>query len=442
MALLEQIRPEHTAELARMARSAAVELPDPHNAVEFGAFFDFLAGAQIVLLGEASHGSAEFYRARAAITRSLIENHGFTIVAVEADWPDANRIDRYVRDRGAGQYDERSFARFPTWMWRNTDVADFVEWLRTHNANASPERQVAFRGLDVYSLRGSISAVLDYLDRVDPKEAARARQRYGCLTPWQMEPSWYGHAVLTGERDPCEDAVVEQLSELLTHQFEYEAADGEAFFDAAQNARIVRAAEQYYRIMYRGSNDSWNLRERHMFDTLQRLLDHGGPDAKAVVWAHNSHIGDASATEMGWRGQFNIGELCKTAYRDRAMLIGFGTDHGTVMAADDWDGEMQVKTVLPSRPDSYERVFRTAGLMRSLTNLRENRELRDALGSPRLERAIGVIYRPETERQSHYFEAVLPEQFDAYVWFEQTSAVTPLPTEIPHGVPETYPFGL
>lgn len=442
MAVLEQVKPDKTAEIARTVKSAAVELPDPHYAVEFGAFFDAFADVRIVLLGEATHGSSEFYRARAAITRTLIETHGFTAVAVEADWPDAGRIDRYVRHRGPGRYDEQSFARFPTWMWRNNEVAGFIGWLRAHNEALPPERRVAFRGLDVYSLRGSIAAVLDYLDRVDPEEAGRARKRYGCLTPWQVEPAWYGRAVLTGERDPCEDAVVEQLGELLARQFDYEKEDGEDFFDAAQNARIVRAAEQYYRIMYRGSNESWNLRDRHMFETLERLLEAGGPDARIVVWAHNSHVGDASATEMGWRGEFNIGELCKTAYRSEAVSIGFGTDHGTVMAADDWDGPNEVKTVLPSRPDSYERVFRTAGVMRSLTDLRDDGEVREALSQPRLERAIGVIYRPESERYSHYFDAVLPEQFDAYVWFEQTSAVTPLPTERPHGVPETYPFGL
>ncbi|HVW91983.1 MAG TPA: erythromycin esterase family protein [Devosia sp.] len=442
MAVLEQLRPGETGEVARLVKQAATELPDPGRAVEFGALFDSFAAGRIVLLGEATHGTAEFYRARAAITRSLIENHGFTIVAVEADWPDADRIDRYIRHRGPGTYDEASFTRFPTWMWRNTEVAHFVDWLRQHNEGVAPEKRAAFRGLDVYSLRGSIAAVLDYLDRVDPEEAARARRRYGCLTPWQAEPAWYGRAVLSGERDPCEDAVVQQLGELLERQLQYEQADGDEFFDAAQNARIVRAAEQYYRIMYRGSNESWNLRDRHMFETLQRLLERAGPDAKAVVWAHNSHIGDASATEMGWRGEFNIGELCRTAYRSEAVLIGFGTDRGTVAAADDWNAPMEVKTVLPSRPDSYERVFRTAGLQRSLTDLREDRELREALARPRLERAIGVIYRPETERQSHYFDAVLPEQFDAYVWFEETSAVVPLPIGRPHGVPETYPFGL
>jgi erythromycin esterase-like protein len=299
-----------------------------------------------------------------------------------------------------------------------------------------------FRGLDVYSLRSSIGEVLDYLDRTDPEEAHRARQRYGCLTPWQSEPAWYGRAVMSGESDPCEDAVAAQLAEIVARQLDYALSDDEGFFDAAQNARVVRAAEQYYRIMYRAGNDSWNLRDKHMFDTLEALLAHRGPQGKAVVWAHNSHIGDASATEMGWRGQFNIGELAKTAYRSEAVTIGFGTDHGTVAAADDWDEPMQIKTVLPSRPDSYERVFRHTGLPRGLLDLRSDGTVRAALAEPRLERAIGVIYRPDTERQSHYFEAVLPEQFDAYVWFEQTGAVTPLPVRRPHGVPETYPFGV
>ena len=433
------VRPDEAVGIAHALRPHTVELPNPDLAVEFGAFFDDFGSARVVLLGEASHGTSEFYRARAAITRNLVENHGFTIVAVEADWPDAGRIDRYVRHRGPGNYDEESFARFPTWMWRNREVAGFIDWLRDYNERQPEERRASFRGLDVYSLRGSIAAVLDYLDRVDPEEASRARRRYGCLTPWHVEPAWYGRAVVTGQRDPCEDEVVEQLSQLLGKQVQYAQSDGEDFFDAAQNARIVRAAEEYYRVMYRRSHESWNLRDRHMFETLQALLDHRGPDAKAVVWAHNSHIGDASATEMGWRGEFNIGELCKTAWRSGAISIG--TDRGTVAAADDWDEPMQIKTVLPSRPDSYERIFHASRLPRTLTDLHYP-EVRDLLSKPRLERAIGVVYRPDTERQSHYFEAVLPEQFDAYVWFEQTAAVTPLPTKRPHGVPETYPFGV
>ena len=439
---LLDLKPDSAVEIGHAIRDACVPLPDPTHALEFAPYFEPFAQARIVLLGEASHGSEEFYQARAAITRMLIEHYGFSIVAVEADWPDANRIDRHVRQRGPGKYDEQSFARFPTWMWRNTAVERFVTWLAQYNGERPPEARAEFRGLDVYSLRSSIGEVLDYLDRTDPEEAARARKRYGCLTPWHGEPSWYGRSVLAGEADPCEDEVAAQLASLIARQLDYAAQDGDDFFDAAQNARTVRAAEQYYRVMYRGSNDSWNLRDKHMFDTLEALLAHRGPTAKAVVWAHNSHIGDAGATEMGWRGQFNIGELCKTAYRHEAITIGFGTDHGTVAAADDWDAPMQVKTVLPSRPDSYERVFRHTGHGRALLDMRKAGTARDALAEPRLERAIGVIYRPESERASHYFEAVLPEQFDAYVWFEETQAITPLPTRRPEGVPETYPFGL
>ncbi|MFC7399837.1 erythromycin esterase family protein [Chelatococcus sp. GCM10030263] len=440
----QRFRTADADEAARAIRHASKHLPAPERAEDFGALFDHFGEARVVLLGEASHGTSEFYSARAAITRRLIERHGFTIVAVEADWPDAARIDRHVRHRGAGQYDEEAFARFPTWMWRNLEVEAFVDWLRQHNEGLSAAQRVEFRGLDVYSLRSSIAAVLAYLDRVDPEGAKTARQRYGCLTPWQGEPSWYGRAVMRGDRDTCEEAVVAQLREILEKRLDYLAKDGDGYFDAAQNARVVRAAEHYYRIMYRGSTESWNLRDRHMYDTLQHVLEARGPGAKAVVWAHNSHIGNAAATAMGWQGEFNIGELCKTAYGEEAVLIGFGTDRGTVAAADDWDAEMRIKTVVPSRPDSYERVFRQTGIARSLTDLRDprHRDVVDVLAKPRLERAIGVIYRPENEYYSHYFEAVLPEQFDAYVWFEETRAVTPLPSARPKGVPETYPFGV
>lgn len=272
----------------------------------------------------------------------------------------------------------------------------------------------------------------------------RRRRRYACLTPWQDEPADYGRAVLYGQKDPCEDQAVAQLNEVLARRLDYLQQDGEAFFDAAQNARIVRAAERYYRIMYRGGSESWNLRDRHMFDTLKSLLRAGGPDAKAVVWAHNSHIGNAAATGMGWQGEFNIGELCRTAYGDDAVLIGFGTDRGTVAAADDWGGEMRVKSVVPARPDSWEFAFRKAGHARSLTDWRraDRRALVEALREPRLERAIGVVYRPQSELMSHYFEAVLAEQFDAFLWFEETHAVTPLPSARPHGAPDTYPFGV
>jgi erythromycin esterase-like protein len=442
-ATTERSRARNADEAAEWVRRSCETLPPPEKAEAFGALFDRFAGVRVVLLGEATHGTSEFYRARAAITRRLVKHHGFTIVAAEADWPDAAKVDRHVRHRPAGGFDEETFARFPTWMWRNHEFAEFIEWLRIHNSDLPAVRQAEFRGLDVYSLQSSVTAVIDYLDRVDPEAAKAARRRYGCLTPWQGEPAHYGRAVLRG-RDTCEEEVVAQLQELLDNRLRYAAADGEDFFDAAQNARIVRAAEHYYRIMYHGSTESWNLRDRHMFDTLKAVMAARGPDAKAVVWAHNSHIGNAAATAMGWQGEFNIGELCRTAFGDDAVLIGFGTDRGTVAAADDWGGPMRVMTVNPARADSYERVFRQSGIARSLTDLRAptRRELREVLAMPRLERAIGVVYRPRSELYSHYFEAVLPEQFDAFVWFEETRAVSPLPAERPQGVPDTYPFGV
>jgi erythromycin esterase-like protein len=431
--------PDAAIAAVRAHSEALPAIDDP----AFGPIFDRFGNARVVLLGEATHGTSEFYRARAKITQRLIEQHGFSIVAVEADWPDAAHVDAFVRERERPTSEEPPFTRFPTWMWRNAEVHAFVTWLRAYNRERQTERRVSFRGLDVYSLRGSIAAVLDYLDKVDPEEAKDARARYGCLSPWLADPARYGRAVLYGDKKPCEQALLDQLNELLENRLAYAGEAGkEAFFDAVQNARIARAAEHYYRIMYQGSTESWNLRDRHMFDTLQRLLEAGGPEAKAVVWAHNSHIGNAAATAMGWQGEFNIGELCRTAYRDEAVLIGFGTDRGTVAAADDWDEPMRVKSVVPARPDSHERVFRDAGLPASLTDWRENRELRAALAAPRLERAIGVVYRPESELASHYFEAVLPEQFDAFVWFEETRAVTPLQVLRQGGGDDLYPFGL
>src|SRR6266566_3845663 len=442
--LLERQQEAEATELGRLLHRHGELLPSPEHSEAFGAFFDRFGDARVVLLGEATHGTSEFYRARAAITQRLIVDHGFNIVAVEADWPDAARIDRYVRHLAPAREARPAFQRFPSWMWRNEEVLAFLDWLRLHNEKLPAERRAAFRGLDVYSLGASIEAVLRYLDRVDPQAARTARRRYGCLTPWQDEPAEYGRAVTLGEKDPCEDQVAEELNELLAHRLEYIRNDGEAFFDAAQNARIVRTAERYYRVMYRRTAESWNLRDRHMFDTLRGLLRAGGDAAKAVVWAHNSHIGNAAATAMGWHGEFNIGELSRTAYGDDAVLIGFGTDRGTVAAADDWDGPMKIKTVRPAHRDSYERLCRDSGVSRFLVDLRQGRsaELRSSLLYPRLERAIGVIYRPETELASHYFEASLPRQFDAYLWFEQTRAVTPLPTTPCPGMPETYPFGL
>ncbi|MEJ2603852.1 MAG: protein-L-isoaspartate(D-aspartate) O-methyltransferase [Gammaproteobacteria bacterium] len=403
-----------------------------------------IGGARIVLLGESSHGTAEFYRMRTRITRELIERRGFTFMAIEGDWPDAARIDHYIRHLEYPPSEWTAFARFPTWMWRNAQVHELVEWLRAHNAGLPEAQRFAFYGLDLYSLYNSIRSVLRYLDDVDPEAAELARRRYGCLTPWQADPATYGHAAITGSYRSCEEDVVRMLVDLLERREDYVAADGERFLDALQNARLVANAERYYRTMYYGSRSSWNLRDTHMFDTLSLLLDHHGPEARAVVWAHNSHIGDAAATEMSARGETNIGRLCREEFGADVYSVGFGTHTGSVAAASDWDGPMEVKIVRPSLPDSYERLMHEAQVPRFLLDLSDDgeTEFRQAMEKPRLERAIGVIYRPETERMSHYFEAVLPRQFDEYIWFDASTAVAPLSTDEMEGMPDTYPFGL
>lgn len=431
--------------LPEMIAAAAEPLPafdDP----AFGALFDRFADRRVVMLGEASHGTSEFYQARAAITRHLIAQHGFTIVAVEADWPDAATVDRYVRHRPRREGAEPPFQRFPTWMWRNTDIHALVEWMRDHNrAVPALERRAGFYGLDIYNMSASIGAVLDYLDRIDPEAARVARERYGCLTPWQKNPATYGHAALTKGYAECEEAVIEQCRTLLAKHMVYAGGDGDDFLDAAQNARLIASAERYYRIMYYGGAESWNLRDTHMFETLEHLLTAKGPDARAIVWAHNSHIGDARYTEMGMsRHELNIGQLAREKWGHETALIGFGTHSGTVAAATDWDGDIEIKRVNPSRHDSYERQFHYSGKDRFLLDLspgRGDEALRRRLAEPLLERFIGVIYRPDSERWSHYSEAILPEQFDAFVWLDETRAVTPLGPEHHRGMPETYPFG-
>ena len=434
-------RKQSVPELIAEAAEPLPAFDDP----AFGRLFDRFADRRVVLLGEASHGTSEFYQARAAITRHLIEHHGFTIVAVEADWPDAATVDRYVRHRLCRARVERPFQRFPTWMWRNTDIQALIHWLHRHNGRiAEMEQRAGFYGLDLYNMSGSIGSVLEYLDRVDSEAAKIARERYGCLTPWQKNPATYGRATLNRGYAECEQAVIEQCQAILRKQLQYGADDGDAFLDAAQNARLIASAERYYRVMYYGGAESWNLRDTHMFETLRNLLEAKGPNAKAIVWAHNSHIGDARQTDMGvTRDELNIGQLCREAWGREVALIGFGTHSGTVAAATDWDGDMEVKRVNPSRRDSYERLCHDSGRNRFLLDFSPGRHeaLRRALSEPRLERFIGVIYRPDTELWSHYSQALLAEQFDAYGWFDETRAVTPLGPEHHRGMPETYPFG-
>jgi erythromycin esterase-like protein len=443
-------RLEGTA-LAAGLPAAIAAAAEPFGSIEeadLGPLLDRIGDARVVLLGEASHGTSEFYRLRARITRALVEERGFRIVALEADWPDAARLDHYVRDLPAEPPPERPFQRFPSWMWANREFLELVHALRRFNEglpSPDPAAAVGIYGLDLYSLYASIAAVLQYLEDVDPEAARVARERYSCLTPWEGDPATYGLAAVSGRYRECEDDVVAALQDLLDRRLRYAAADGHRFLDAIQNARLVASAERYYRTMYRGSRESWNLRDGHMFETLETLLDFRGPDARAVVWAHNSHLGDASATEMGARGEHNLGQLCRQELGRGAYLVGFGTDRGTVAAAADWGGEMEVMAVRPSHPQSYERLCHESGTERFFLPLRQDTAdpgLRDGLLEPRLERAIGVIYRPQTERQSHYFRASLPRQFDEYVWLDETSAVAPLGRAEREGMPDTYPFGL
>lgn len=427
------------------------------SASDYDPLLDLVGDARFVLLGEATHGTAEFYDERARITQRLIEEKGFTAVAVEADWPDAWRVNRYVRgeDRDAdGRAALSGFERFPAWMWRNTSVLNFVEWLRKRNEAAADK--VGFYGLDLYSLFTSIQEVLRYLEEVDPVAAEETRRRYACFDHYGEDSQQYGYAASVGLSESCQKGVHAALQDLQQRAFDYMQADGasaeDAFFYAQQNARLVKNAEEYYRTMFRGRISSWNLRDSHMAETLDALARHlsrDGSPAKIVVWEHNSHIGDARATEIGRQGEWNVGELARKAYGQDACLIGFTTHHGRVTAASEWDGPAEHKHVRPGMPGSYEHLFhsvcRSAGIDRFFLPLRNPGPARDVLMEERLERAIGVLYLPRSERQSHYFMAQLPRQFDAVIHIDQTSAVTPLDaTSGWHSdePPETYPQGL
>lgn len=424
---------------------------------DYDSLLELIGDARFVLLGEATHGTHEFYRERARITQRLIVEKEFTAVAVEADWPDAWRVNRYVRGQGddtGGTQALAGFQRFPAWMWRNTDVVDFVDWLRAHNGALSPHGQaVGFYGLDLYSLFTSIAEVLRYLDAVDPEAARRARARYACFDHFDEDSQHYGYAAGFGLSASCENEVVSQLRDLHARAADYVRHDGQqatdAFFYAQQNARLVMHAEEYYRTMFRGRVSSWNLRDRHMAETLDALAQHlahaGGKPAKIVVWEHNSHIGDARATEVGGQGELNVGQLARERYGDQVRLIGFSTYQGTVTAASDWDGPAERKRVRPALTGSYEEAFHQAGIARFMLPLRDRGRAVRALAERRLERAIGVIYLPETERRSHYFHAQLPRQFDAILHFDETQAVEPL--ELSGNwktgeAPETFPVGV
>jgi erythromycin esterase-like protein len=431
-------------------RGEAVELsgaPDDHEPL-----LELIGDARVVLLGEASHGTHEFYRQRALITKRLIEKRGFCGVAVEADWPDALRVSRFAQGAAEDADAEaalRGFERFPTWMWRNADVLDFVGWLRARGE--AGHRPVGFFGLDLYSLYRSIEAVIGYLERIDPVAASRARERYGCLERFEQSEH-YGAAVATGVSESCDREALAQLVDLQRSGEMYLRRDGIAAEDeqfyAEQNARLVVDAERYYRSMFAARASSWNLRDRHMAETLARLLDHldrYGERSRVVVWAHNSHVGDARRTEMSRRGELNLGQLARERFKDDAFLVGFTTFEGTVSAASDWGAPVERKRVRPGLAGSYERLLHETGMAALMLPLRTGGQAVEGLREPRLERAIGVIYRPETERASHYFAAELAHQFDALLHFDRTRAVEPLEPSAgwERGEPpETYPSAL
>jgi erythromycin esterase-like protein len=443
-----------TAEVADLVRDAAHALTGAAD--DYDPLLDLVGDARFVLLGEASHGTHEFYRERAEITKRLILERGFTAVAVEADWPDAYRVNRFVRGTSADADAEESltgFKRFPTWMWRNADVLDFVGWLREHNDARGEAARVGFYGLDLYRLFSSIDSVLGYLEKVDPAAAERARYRYACFEHAGEDPQAYGYAAGFDLTASCEDEVISQLVDMRSRMSEYARRDGrlavDEFFAAEQNARVVANAERYYRSMFRERVSSWNLRDQHMAETLDALvayLEAESSAAKVVLWAHNSHLGDARATQMGWEGELNVGQLVREKYGRDAVLFGFSTHTGSVTAASTWGALPERKRVRPSLADSYERLFHDVGLRHFLIALRGGSEVAEALREPRLERAIGVIYRPESERVSHYFRARLAEQFDAVLHFDATRAVEPLERTVEWEAfqepPETFPSGI
>ena len=419
----------------------------------FGPLLDAIGDARLVLLGEASHGTHEFYQIRAELTKALITQRGFNLIAVEADWPDAYRVNRWVRhaseepDAAAALGD---FVRFPRWMWRNDVVVEFLQWLRAHNGTRDAPVRTGFYGLDLYSLHRSIDAVLNYLGKVDPEAAQRARQRYACFEDFTEDTQAYGYATTVGLSPSCEREVFDQLIDLRRRAAEYANRDGrvaqDEYFFAEQNARLVRNAEEYYRAMFGGRTESWNLRDTHMMETLEALLAWTARTAgqsRAVVWAHNSHLGDARATQMGDWGELNLGQLVRQTYGRSAWLIGFTTHTGSVTAARDWGDPAERRRVTPSLAGSYERLFHDTALARFLLVLRDA-PVREFLRTERLERAIGVIYRPDTERASHYFRARLADQFDAVLHIDQTRALNPLErwSRDEVDLPETYPSGV
>lgn len=443
-----------TVEAARAVRRFARPLTGASD--DWDGLLDWIGDASIVLLGEATHGTHEFYRQRAWITQRLIEEKDFNAVAAEADWPDAGRVDRFVhggRDDADSVDALGGFDRFPAWMWRNADVLDFVGWLRDFNDRACMlDRQAGFYGIDLYSLHKSINEVIGYLERTDPPMAEKARAHYACIDRHGSDPQHYGLLAASGMTEGCREEVVHILTGLCARRIEYVSVDGRDAacrqFHAEQNARVVRNAEEYYRDLFRSDVSSWNLRDRHMTEALVELAAHLQSHhgrAKIIVWAHNSHVGDARATAMSRRGECNVGQLVREAFPGQSKIVGFTTYTGSVTAASGWHLPAERKHVRPAVEGSYEHLFHQAGIPGFWLDLTARNAAVDALRAERLERAIGVVYLPQSELRSHCFHASMPGQFDAVVHFDRTRAVEPLERTTAwrtDEAPETFPAGV
>jgi erythromycin esterase len=413
---------------------------------DLDALLERIGDARYVLLGEASHGTAEYYAWRAALTTRLIEEKSFSFIAVEGDWPDCQRVNRFVQglgDPGASAREVlRAFERWPTWLWANLEVTSFAERLREYNLARPAEQRVGFYGLDVYSLWESLDRVLGYLRERRPRALASALRAFECLEPYGEDVERYARAVRWID-ESCEDEVISLLAELRRSPPEQPSA-GDARLDAEQNALVVKNAEHYYRTLIGGGAQSWNIRDHHMAETLERLMMHHGPQAKVVVWEHNTHIGDARFTDMATHGMVNLGQLMREWHGAPAVvLVGFGSFRGTVIAGREWGAQLQRMRVPPAAGGSWEALLHRA-LARDCWLLPEPSSWTAELLEPRLQRAIGVVYRPEYE-QGNYVPSVLPRRYDAFLYFERSEALHPLHEVQPRSegeVPETFPSGM
>ena len=424
-------------------RDLAIPLETP---VDLDPLLDAIGDSRFVLLGEASHGTSEFYTWRAEITKRLITEKNFSFVAVEGDWPDCYTVNRYVKGH-SGHTAERvlhAFSRWPTWMWANREIAELAEWMRNHNAKLPSDNQAGFYGLDVYSLWESMHVVLEYLEKMDPSLAKSARRAYACFEPYEEDAQEYARATAIVPTS-CEDEAVSILRAMRSHAPEFRDDGPDAYFNAEQNALVARNAELYYRMMVRGGPGSWNVRDHHMVETLDRLMSHHGNNAKAIVWEHNTHVGDARFTDMARSGMVNVGQLVRQAHeREGVVLVGFGTHHGTVVAGREWGARMEIMKVPDAKDGSYEHAMKKADIGDSLFIFpKGDNDSTRSLSEPRGHRAIGVVYDPRTEHWGNYVPTILPGRYDAFIYIEKTKAVDALHMGVlvDGEVPETYPTG-